>query len=89
MQTVKLLIKGKVQGVFYRASAKEIAKKLTITGWIKNTKEGNVESVASGSEDAIRQFILWCRQGPPEAIVAEVIVIEKDSQLFKKFSVVK
>jgi acylphosphatase len=50
MITVHLLIEGEVQGVFYRATAKEIADKLGITGWIKNTWEGNVEAMVTGNE---------------------------------------
>jgi len=54
--TVHLVISGKVQGVFYRASAKEQAEKLQINGWVKNTKEGNVEVLASGSEESLLKF---------------------------------
>ena len=61
MPTVHLLIKGKVQGVFYRASAKNIAKENGITGWIKNTKEGDVEAMISGSQEQVDMFIKWCR----------------------------
>lgn len=53
MPTFHLLIKGKVQGIFYRASAKETADKTGITGWVKNTPEGDVEAVATGTEEQL------------------------------------
>jgi len=73
MPTIHLLIKGKVQGVYYRASAKEVADRLRVTGWIKNTREGHVEVLASGSEDDVRRFATWCKRGPERAVVSEVI----------------
>lgn len=87
MATLHLLIKGKVQGVFYRASAKETADKLGITGWIKNTAAGDVEAVVTGREEQLQKFISWCKQGPARAIVSEVISTEQDEVYFKDFSV--
>ena len=78
MPAVHLLIQGKVQGVFFRASAKEVAEDLGISGWIKNTKEGAVECVADGAEAAIQQFVDWCKQGPSGARVDEVTVSQTD-----------
>lgn len=72
MPSIHLLIKGKVQGVFFRASTKEMAEKLDIRGWVKNTPEGNVEVWAQGDEVALEKFIAWCRKGPSQAIVAHV-----------------
>lgn len=76
MSTIHLLIKGKVQGVYYRASAKEAADRLGISGWVKNTREGHVEALASGSAENLQQFIAWCKRGPEQAVVSEVIVSE-------------
>lgn len=76
MRTFHLLIKGKVQGVYYRASAKEVAERLHLSGWIKNTREGHVEALASGREEDLRRFVEWCRKGPERADVQEVIVNE-------------
>ena len=69
-----LLVKGKVQGVFYRASARKVARSAGISGWIRNTPEGHVEAQINGPEDKLEEFIRWCRQGPPEAIVTDVII---------------
>jgi acylphosphatase len=87
MPTVHLLIKGKVQGVFYRASAKEVADGLGITGWIKNTANGDVEAMASGNAEQVRQFIAWCERGPQKAIVEHVISTPQEEIAFNVFSV--
>ena len=64
MPTVHLLIKGKVQGVFYRNTAKETAEAKGIQGWVRNTPEGDVEITASGDELALKDYIEWCYKGP-------------------------
>ncbi len=89
MKTIHLLIKGKVQGVFYRATAKKMAEHFGIHGWIKNTKEGNVETFATGSEVSLNEFINWCKKGPKDAKVTEVIVTAKDNESFNGFSIVR
>ncbi len=89
MPTVQLSINGKVQGVFYRATAKKMANRIGITGWIRNTREGNVEATVSGTEDQLQKFINWCKKGPEKAIVNEVVIIEKEQISFDEFVVAK
>lgn len=89
MPTVYLLIKGKVQGVFYRATAKEEADQLQLTGWIKNTEEGHVETVASGSQHALDQFVAWCKRGPRKAEVTEVEIKTLPEETFDQFSILR
>jgi len=86
---IHLTITGKVQGVYYRASAKEAAERFGITGWVKNTRGGDVEILASGTNEAIDQFIHWCKQGPPNAIVKEVLVAKAADETFDRFEVVR
>ena len=83
--TVHLLIRGKVQGVFYRVSARKTALETGVTGWIKNTPEGNVEAMASGQTEAVNKFIDWCKKGPSRAAVAEVVVSLEEDAVFKGF----
>ena len=59
MPTKRLLIKGKVQGVFYRATARDVAERIGITGWIKNTDEGDVEAMLTGTDDQLAEFTRW------------------------------
>lgn len=89
MPTVHLLIKGKVQGVFYRATAQKIAKQLGITGWVKNTDDGNVEVMATGDEPSVEKLIKWCKQGPKRAEVTDVIITPKPSEQFPEFSIIR
>ena len=89
MPTINLLIKGNVQGVFYRATAKQIANELGVTGWIKNTNEGSVEVTVSGNEQQLEKFVNWCKKGPDKAAVKEVVVTQKDETSFKGFSIVR
>jgi acylphosphatase len=69
-----ILVKGQVQGVFFRKSTRQVAEALNITGWVKNTEEGNVEIFAQGSREEIAQLIEWCKEGPPRAEVEDVEV---------------
>ena len=87
MKTVRLTIKGKVQGVFYRATAKDVAEMLGIKGWIRNLPDNNVEITATAAENVLQKFIGWCKQGPPKAKVDEVIVEELDLQEFNDFRI--
>ena len=90
MPTVHLIIKGKVQHVFYRVSAKDEAEKLGLTGWIKNTPEGNVEVMASGSRENIDRFIAWCWKGPSRAQVKSIMINEMDAdRQFDEFKVIR
>lgn len=89
MQTVHILIEGEVQGVFYRATAKKIADRLAVTGWIQNIPGGNVEAVVSGSEEHLKQFIDWCREGPPLSKVNDVIISYQKETVFEDFSILR
>lgn len=89
MATVHLIIKGKVQGVFFRATAKEVADGLGLKGWVKNTFDDNVEAMATGDDKLIQQFISWCRKGPRRAEVTDVQVTKKEETAFTDFSVIR
>jgi acylphosphatase len=70
--TVRLRISGRVQGVAYRAWAERQASLLALSGWVRNRRDGSVEAVLAGPEDAVRDMIERCRRGPPLARVAAV-----------------
>jgi acylphosphatase len=69
---VWLRIIGRVQGVGFRFSAVDEARRLGLTGWVRNTRNGDVEVVAEGQEPQLQRFINWCHSGPPGALVREV-----------------
>lgn len=89
MKTVHLVISGRVQGVFFRATAQQVAEKMQIMGWIKNTPDGEVEVLAEGSEEQVNQFIGWCKTGPPKARVISVDITEKEFQNLSRFRVLR
>jgi len=88
MSTVHLIIQGKVQGVFYRASARKMADQLDVRGWVRNGYEGNVEIMAQGADEQVEKFIHWCKQGPPAARVEKITVEAVAEQSFLAFNIV-
>lgn len=89
MPTVHVIIEGKVQGVYFRATAKDVADEIGVTGWIKNTEEGNVEITASGDNEQLQKFIAWCKIGPRRAIVSGVQVKNIEEKSFESFNVIR
>lgn len=89
MQTIRLIIKGKVQGVNYRANAKNVADLIGVKGWVRNLPDSNVEITATAAEDVLQKFIGWCKQGPPRAVVEEVIVEETALVEFSVFRIIR
>lgn len=69
---VYLLIEGRVQGVFFRTTARDVARRLGVKGWIRNRWDGKVELILEGDEDRVNKMIDWCHQGPPGALVSGV-----------------
>jgi len=76
LEGVHLVVEGRVQGVFFRASTQSTAVSLGLTGWVRNVSDGTVEVHAVGDRDALDRFIRWCWQGPPGARVTGVRVSE-------------
>jgi acylphosphatase len=86
---VHVLIFGKVQGVSFRYHTYELAKKLGITGWVRNTSDGKVEAVFEGDRDKIEKVLEFCKRGPSLARVEKVEVKEeKFKGEFKDFKIV-
>jgi len=69
-----LRIQGRVQGVGYRYSAFHKADALGLVGWVRNTRDGSVETVVEGAEPAVEDYIDWCRRGPSMARVTDIHV---------------
>ncbi len=66
---VHMVVRGRVTGVFFRAAAQREARRLGVTGWVKNKTETAVEIMAEGDEDAIKEIISWAQHGPSAARV--------------------
>jgi acylphosphatase len=83
-------IRGRVQGVYYRASTLYEAQKLGLTGWVRNCPDGSVEAVAEGPREKIEALVAWCKHGPPGARVTDVNVRwEAPENSFPGFSIVR
>jgi len=87
-QRIRIIVTGKVQGVFFRQSLKIKAKQNEIFGWVKNLKDGRVEAILEGDEEKINRIIEWAHGGPANARVEDVeIQNEKFIGEFSKFDV--
>ena len=71
---VQLIVRGRVTGVFFGAAAQREARRLGISGWVRNRPDGNVEILAEAEEDAIREMVSWAQRGPSAARVEDVDV---------------
>lgn len=90
-KSYKLHISGKVQGVWYRASAKDKAISLGLTGKVWNEKDGSVGVIVQGPVNKILEFIEWCKKGPPLSRVENVTheVLADDGDHFEGFDIVR
>jgi acylphosphatase len=70
--TIRVRITGRVQGVWYRGWTVDHARRLGLSGWVRNRRDGSVEAVFAGPEEAVRAMIELCRRGPPAALVHDV-----------------
>lgn len=78
MKTFLIVVSGKVQGVYYRQSAKQKALELGISGTVQNLRDGSVLLIATGATEQLNKLVDWCRQGPPAAKVTGVQVQEEE-----------
>ena len=70
----RVVVHGKVQGVWFRESCRRVADRLGLDGWVTNRLDGTVQAEFEGPLDTVAQAVSWCRQGPPSADVTEVDV---------------
>ena len=88
METINIKVTGRVQGVYFRAHTQKAAKKIGLTGWVRNKSDGSVEILAQGKKAALDKLIQWCHQGSPSSKVVDVIVNNFDTdEIFEDFVV--
>lgn len=87
MKRVRLIIKGRVQGVGYRAFVERAAGELGLSGWVRNRADGTVEALIEGDGAAVDAFIARCKDGPAMAHVSDVVVTESDETVPRGFMV--
>jgi acylphosphatase len=76
LRRVRARVRGRVQGVAYRASTRHEARRLGLLGWVRNMPDGSVELEAQGPPDAVEQLLSWCRKGPSLAAVTSVDITD-------------
>lgn len=82
---LNIQITGKVQGVYYRASAKQKADELGIKGFVRNQPDGSVYIEAEASPEVLEKFVQWCHQGSERAVVQQVETTSAPLQNFVEF----
>lgn len=87
MPCVRFIVRGRVQGVFFRASAREQALRLGVSGHAKNLRDGNVEVLACGDAQALDALEVWLQHGPPTARVETVSRESIPDQIFAGFTI--
>jgi len=89
MKHLDITVKGKVQGVFYRASTKAVADQLGVRGTIKNLTDGDVFIEAEADDATLGMFLDWCNEGPEDASVTSVETHEGELKNYRNFEVLK
>ena len=88
MKTLRLVIHGRVQGVFFRDTMRREAQKLAVTGWVRNCSDGTVEAVVQGKPAAVDAIVQWSHRGPQFARV-ERVEVEPDEDSYTSFKVIE
>jgi acylphosphatase len=88
MRTVSVRIEGRVQGVYYRAWTERTARELGLDGTVRNANDGSVEAVFSGPANKVAEMLRLCAEGPPDARVTKVTVIQEGGSAPRGFKVI-
>jgi acylphosphatase len=83
----RVVVHGRVQGVFFRDSTRQQAEKAGVAGWVSNREDGTVEAVFEGDEDAVARILDWVREGPGHADVERVEVTEEEPEGVSGFQI--
>jgi acylphosphatase len=84
----RVVVQGRVQGVFFRDSCRREARSRQVAGWVRNNDDGTVEAVFEGNPDAVTTLVDWAHQGPTGAQVSRVQVTEEEPEGLSGFRVV-
>lgn len=88
MQSVHLIVSGKVQGVFFRKHTKRMADHFQICGTVQNLPDGSVEIFAEGEQLQVQKFVDWCKSGPDRANVSSVDIHETAVKNYSDFRII-
>ena len=83
----RVVVKGNVQGVFFRDATRDRAQSRGVSGWVRNRDDGSVEALFEGDADAVESMVEFCRSGPGRADVSDVDVEEREPEGLSSFEV--
>jgi acylphosphatase len=89
LETLSIIVTGKVQGVYYRQSTKRKATTIGIVGTVQNLPNGDVKIIATGEKQQLEGFIEWCKKGPTQAKVVQLTIEPILLQPFKGFEIIR
>ena len=87
VRRVRVVVTGRVQGVFFRGTCARHARGLELSGWVRNRRDGAVEAAFEGADPAVESMVAWCREGPDLAVVDTVEVVEEPPAGEARFSI--
>jgi acylphosphatase len=82
-----VFVSGRVQGVSFRDATRSQAEQLGLSGWVRNTQDGQVEAVFEGDPDTVQQMVEWCKSGPSSADVEDLSVDNEQPENLSSFEV--
>ena len=82
-----VFVSGHVQGVSFRDATRSQAEQLGLSGWVRNTQDGQVEAVFEGDPDTVQQMVEWCKSGPSSADVGDLSVDNEQPENLSSFEV--
>jgi acylphosphatase len=83
----RVLVSGRVQGVYFRDTCRSVAARHSVNGWVRNLPDGRVEAVFEGPENAVNRLVEWTRHGPETAVVTDVEVHDEPPEGIRGFRV--
>ena len=86
-ERARVLVSGRVQGVSFRDATRSQAEQLGLSGWVRNTQDGQVEAVFEGVPETVQQMIEWCKSGPSSADVEDVTVENEQPENLSGFEI--
>jgi acylphosphatase len=87
LRHLNITVSGEVQGVFFRATAKDEADAIGVRGFVRNEKDGSVYIEVEGEKANLDRFVSWCRKGPPRSVVNNVEVVDGTVVGFNDFAI--
>jgi acylphosphatase len=84
----RVIVHGRVQGVFFRDTTRRMARSRGLHGWVRNTPDGTVEVVFEGEGEAVESMVRWCHEGPRGAVVERVEVADEEPEGLSEFRII-